>query len=463
MYIDIKRYKRYSTRPTLKKLPSEIIILILQYCSTPENLQSALQASPIFYRVFLENKAAIRAEIAYGAFHPSTLPLALVICKANFEASVFFNKHVFPNVNLTFLYLMSTGFLFNDDPNKPCLKRSRQAKVGYSLFRLWRIVDRCIKDYIVHASSHMSEKATWKRTAATPGHYKLELSRSEYYRLQRAFLYLELYRRLFGRIDAPGSRSFYLTKLSWTKETLLTCLSDLEQLELWSVYCYLKFRMSNIFNEVDEHLMFTFKTVEVVAYDSRTPYDFVDCVDLPSAKSLILNSSRVREARIDFLIELGLPFCIDFFDKTVREQASLVLQYTRHRCVEPLKTTLGRAALKYKQFSRVSKGTLAYNAYEHTLPGAKCIPVGIKGVQKVYKTQEKALNGYFFWDMERIENTSFQKQKSDHIITLRRLWRVNQWEKRFKNSYFKKDFLKDSEILYEEKDPSYEFLEDLEY
>ena len=303
----------------------------------------------------------------------------------------------------------------------------------------------------------------WARIMACMGFTKIKLSKDEYYRLQRAFLFFELYRRLFGSSSIPKfarpDRLGYDYKLKF-----LSCLFLPMRRELWSVYSYLKSRMSRAFDEIDDFLILKFKKAEKAPTNDHNYREYIDCADLPSARWFIFNSPEIREARMEFLIELGLPFCVHFFTRRIFGQASLALQLMNHRCLEPLDYALRKVPVSVMDVIEASSlRKCVGNAQE--LADGMTFPRGTATLPIVLKYPSRALNGYYFWDKKRIRRTSFKTLRNDVPRSLPMREEVKRWKRILQDMSLRTASLfKDENKILRQQTGSYlDELEKLEY
>ena len=456
----------------LTDLPPEVIILVLQNLSSPRNLRLAIRAASLLYRVFLEHESAIGAAIGHGAFHEATLPLAVSVCRANLEACDVMRQRILQYPECSYPpYTVQVykaykkemaNFIFRGMRSRERLPSDPKI-LGLSLYRLWRIVDWCSKDYARQASAYVKGRMPGARAKESIDFGKIDLSDNEYYRLQRGFLFFELYRRLFGCSSMPKSACHDMWAHKKKLEFLNSIFPSMKR-ELWSVYSYLKSRMLRAFDEIDDYLMLILKKMKDIPCEGHSPHRYIDCVDLPSARWFIFNSARMRETRADFLLELGLPFCVHFFTKDIRGQASLALQHVKYRCLEPLGHALKRA-IGFTMYPGECYNLLTCMTDAIELPYSGYSPGRRENVPEMLKFPVLALSGCYFWDEERIRRTNFKSPRSDVIRSLRRRKEAKRWRQVLKDMCLRRASLSNDEnkVIQQHSDPYYNELEELEY
>lgn len=66
---------------SLEKLPTELLVWILQYLSSPDQLYKAIITCRAIYDAFRSSMVSILASVMEQAIHPAVLPLAILICE----------------------------------------------------------------------------------------------------------------------------------------------------------------------------------------------------------------------------------------------------------------------------------------------------------------------------------------------------------------------------------------------
>ena len=268
-------------RLSLDTLSPDILSLVLRQLGSPREVFSAIRVCSILYNVFQLDKTRILANAVQRSFHPAVLPIALVICDvkkdptliAHFEDDMLSEDHYLDDLNMSDYSLwwnqdeVKYEFLRGTiiDTAEKLLKDSGFAKskfqdldgVTLPLCRLWKLVDIFIKDYSKQALAQLRGEGSECWSADEPSEETSGLDNideDEYGRLQRAFVWFELWRRLFGGYDDYKWRK----RRHWEHCAFQISMSPIEIAELWSVYEYLIDRMDYVLETVDRYLIFRF-------------------------------------------------------------------------------------------------------------------------------------------------------------------------------------------------------------
>ena len=368
-----------------ERLPLEISRFVLSHVDSPQDFYSLICASPICFRIFCCDKEYYLSTVLHQCYGRANLILGLRILKAGkilvnpptqqkpylqFETPdgtdrpEWIAKHVGRHIKETRLNL-------HEDPlSEPCIaeagertkeeeQQERQSARKSAepqekpvekstrlrqLCRLWRLVDYFIEDYSRQATKHVKRirlNSASEKVQISPldswAIFRHGLSRQEYNRIQRAFLYFELYRRLYSGLEpyiSPEEENDEgIGDINTEQAQFSALLTGCENVELGSVHDHLAMRMGQVFRRVWNYV------------DSRR--DVIDGASALNAngdgKNDIVREKELRllwrlQALFDdtdlkspetaaFLVEFGLPFCQRFFSMPVSKQASII-----HRC-----------------------------------------------------------------------------------------------------------------------------------
>ena len=313
------------------------------------------------------------------------------------------------------------------------------------LCKLWNIVDYFIKDYsqqilrqtkrihlpLVNGTGRigvLDDKAI----------YKYGLSRVEYDRMQRAFLYFELYRRLYGGQEpyitfeesnedigcANMEQDEFGRMLYWHENTELSLVYEYLARRMAQVFviveAYASRRMAHVFVTVEKY---TNRRMDIVEEESlchndrgsaaRLSDDGDDVMESSMKEGRLIKRLRMllkdgdlsRPETLAYLLEFGLPFCRRFFLMPVSRQASIIHRYRAESRQASLAHTLMLTVpdgedYKYQRLQdppRFRTGSVGWRVwrkqFEESLPS-----------RDMYRGQYGlGLLGYFFWDDNRVE------------------------------------------------------------
>ena len=362
-----------------ERLPQEIHDLIFSYFHTPTDFYNLIRASPLHFRIYFCDKERYLQSILSQSYDRVNLILALRILVAGrplpsltedllveFKIPGGASRIDWILHHLTCHGYETRSFEYHDpfsvkgmweekcvaDQEKPVhtaestkLIRLRQ------LCRLWRLIDYFIHDYSRQALKQLKRIClrTTNKSSFAPSvicqygvskEYRHCLTRHEYDRMQRAFLYFELYRRLFGgsqphaspEVDREDNNvmAFNIDQFRFSIE-----LTSYENAELASIYDYVAIRMTEVFDRVKSY----------VASRLSIGYGHGDA---PVAEyrlykqlsQLLENTNTSRPETVAFLVELGLPFCRRFFFMPAPRQAAVIHRYRTSVCHSSLSHAL---------------------------------------------------------------------------------------------------------------------------
>ena len=277
----------------LEALPVEILVSILKCLSSPEQLYFVIRASPTIYQIFRSHIVSILVAVVKRAIHPAVLPLAVLICDINKDVNLvrhdgyfhvsedlcnqpYFlfgieaNQDIKQNGNyeenskeeaelnediryVHFRQKLKDVFDSSVDPYEESQRKLYDLKVLVPICRLYSIVDFFVGEYCRWCSMNIHSYAKTEghndtvELSSTFDVEKEKLSTNEYARLQRAFFWFEIHRRLFSDVEDYAIISSDDADSSYLKSTTFPYLPDTTNRELQSVSAYLVQRMSVIY------------------------------------------------------------------------------------------------------------------------------------------------------------------------------------------------------------------------
>ena len=373
-----------------ESLPSELKHSVLSYLDSPQDFYYLIRASPAYFRIFRCDEEHYLYKALKRSTHEFNLLLAVRVLKAGkisveppteqrphlhfvspggISRQKWIQRHVWRHQNeaeeyegddsLTESCLAGEGEKLSgekreeeEEEDAEARKRredaeARERPVGKlerlrQLSRMWRLTDYFIGDYSQKALRHIKrfrlESSSGKSQIGpqdSPEMFRHGISRVEYDRMQRAFLYFELYRRLFGGLDPYVSLEERRTEgridhTDGERSDFGWLIAFSENVELNSVYDYIAARMGRVFGRVRSYV-----NDRLDAIDRNSARDaFKDGNENVSTEGERLLLSRLQKfledtelqcpATVAFLVECGLPFCRRFFSMPVSKQALII-------------------------------------------------------------------------------------------------------------------------------------------
>ena len=459
-----------ATNDPFELLPLEVNVHILSFVDSPRELYRLIRASRFLFQLFCYDREKYLSSALRQCFDRANLMVALRILKAgrlllsfsSSEPCVEFKtpegsgradwimKHIRVHAKETGSDLpenpLSTLQIDIEEGKKEKKKKVDGRKKGEvseadltdyctrlgQLCRLWGIIDYFIRDYSQQVLGQANRirlplvNETSRRSALSDeAIYKYGLSRVEYDRMQRAFLYFELYRRLFGGQEpyiSPEESEDDIGDVNTEQSNFsMILLFSHEITELASVYEYLARRMAQVFVHVEAYTNGRMDIVEEESLrcngggSAARPDDVDGDVIEKSMKegrlirrlrSLLEDGDLRRPETLAFLVEFGLPFCKRFFFMPVARQASIIYRYrsdVRHPSLAHtlmLTVAEGEEDPKYEKLRnppRFRTGSIGWKTWQNQPEGSACD-------RDIYRAQYGlGLIGYFFWDDERFE------------------------------------------------------------
>ena len=329
-----------------KRLPMEININILSYIGSPRELYHLIRASRFFYQLFYSDQKKYLLFALRRSYNPANLILGIRILKAG---RLLLSPSSLGKPDQDEEFEMPDGFnredwvlkhigehekeMYSDVPENPLSggvveeEQSKNITRLYQLCRLWRIVDYFIEDYSRQILRHMKRIRLYLINGTNQialmhkeAIHRYSLSRVEYDRIQRAFLYFELHRRLFG-----GQKPYIyrMRSVNIARAALDCMLLSHERAQLVSIYEYLTRRMAQIFKNIKVYIL---RRKEIMGENGMCRQEYFVFYLLQK------HLERVNIQRSDtlaFLTELGLPFCRRFFSMPVSQQTLIVFRYDK--------------------------------------------------------------------------------------------------------------------------------------
>ena len=292
----------------------------------------------------------------------------------------------------------------------------RDELVVMKLCRLCCLTDYFVWDYVRYARTQLEtpecvelEPAGGRQVTLIPN----ELSAAEYGRLQRAFLYLELFRYLFGAFKwhrdvmddsiAPTIRPYnklYRIFFGW--------MTGFEQTELLSVSEYLMSDMGRQFDTIEDHAITQIRRAAALrseSEDSKINHDFGEVNIQPQSGHfgcLPFLQKRNRywhRGCLSEIVDLGLPFYRHFSQLNRPIQLRVLNDYVwshhhywsinRHVIHRPWRGPDYGYRAEYRELGKTI--TAPSTGYEHLYASKKG-----KITQKVKYNLRQC--GYLFWD-----------------------------------------------------------------
>ena len=415
---------------SFEELPPEILLLIFENLITPSYVFSLIRASPVAFRVFQRKKVAVLGNVIRRSIHPAVLPLAITVCDAARDTSFSVCSMAWEKakkechdpdyayfslwLRAFYKYIYRTTSAIGSEIRL----RVKAADTAYdidfrlqdlslvlSLCRLWCATEFFIRDYPAESfQEHYANEATNKRpksASSLSGNADLGLSKSEYGRLQRGLFHFELYRHLFGAVN----RHRWLSEGRETNSTqhymFMSCLTEAEKGELFSIQQHLGSRMNVELTSIYCYLVSKIEDLP------RRKFQFMSSISTPKAR---LKRSAFKQFDIvdTALTELGLPFIQTFIKMGFKERLAVVklcASQRREPKVEPYSRsyngnewTTARCA-KYSFFHQLQQRKQSKLMARLTHEGRSEKSVWpLKAI--TFDSGYKAF-GYFFWDDTR--------------------------------------------------------------
>ena len=403
---------------SIEDFSADVNLLILLQLSSPKDLYLIINASPLHYEIFRKNKERIFVAAVKQAIYPEVLPLARRVCRAANTLSV---SACTKDGEL--------GETENDENNLADFKRNRvrlflefgdgqaneaslrDPSVFIPLSRLWNVIDYFVTEYSSQALSKWQHFVDVQKIKKPVGNERISghgqnLSKIEYGRLQRAFCYFELYRRLFGGENYLLWRSGDWGGVHKQQRSFVSRLTRSEICELQSVYEYLVARLENIFDNMENFMISRFEVAAKQDDESLGSYIPVNLMDLYGLNLFHSMHKSDQKAVIAFMVELGLPFLRQFFQKSIEKQTAIAVEYTVKQHDNSLGVVLEEArrfsrGLDEKQSANNDSLMSASVGYVHRgkLPRRLLIDTSNEEELEDYGLRQ---TNYFFWDKARL-------------------------------------------------------------
>ena len=403
---------------SIEDFSADVNLLILLQLSSPKDLHSIIKASPWHNEIFRKNEERILVAVVKQAIHPEVLPLARRVCKA-------------ANILGVSAYTKDgeLGETENDENNLADFKRNRvrlflefgdgqanetslrDPSVSIPLSRLWNVVDYFITEYSLQTLSKWQHFVDGQKLKKPVGNERISghgqnLSKTEYGRLQRAFCYFELYRRLFGGENYLLWRSGDWGGVHEQQRSFVSRLTRSEICELQSVYEYLVARLEDTFDNMEDFMISRFEDAAKQDDESLGSYIPVNSMDLYGLNLFHSMHKSDQKAVIAFMVELGLPFLRQFLQRSIEKQTAIAVEYTVKQHDESLGVVLEEAGrfsrgLDEKQSANYDSLMSASVGYLRRGKLPKRLLVGTSDEEEIedYGLRQA---GYFFWDKARL-------------------------------------------------------------
>lgn len=378
----------------LEKLSPELAAMILQLLYTPKDLHSTICASPFYLAVFRNNKPRILAAVIQRAFSSATHDALLALC-ASPASTTTAKRPKTPLARLNHLKEEELGTVLLDPT------------VSIPLCRLWHVVNCFVDGYCQASLAKLHECAQhWNEEPQGASLYAV--SDNERYRLQRAFVRFETYRRCFG---GPDRRLWIFRDPGWVTDAdyvtqdhrmFVGRFLAWELEELHSVYDYL---VSIVGDTVDDLENFLFAQLQAPSKEDGEDLGDIleelhfDLIGLSMFQQGAMGARDSRPHQIAHMVELGLPFLQRIGKMSMDDRMATITPFTWKARKPSLDYVLEHvtcstrdndqeAAASKDPISRANAGWL----WRHSA-GRDCDVSQNHGLRSL---------GYVFWDEERL-------------------------------------------------------------
>ena len=410
-----------TSQSALELLLPELQRRILSQTDSFESLYSLIRASPRLYQVFRLNKQITLSNLACRQFDPATIRAALGIEKLRqIEHPPFSRDTVLQFFNLEY-----------DEPTdfpQPILP----LPVSTNLRKLDGTIRFLTNDYVqntlpivtqLSSSEHPAIRTEYKRDCGVP---RPTISRSESFRLRRAFCRFETYRQLFSRCSldinhdlqrCPSDPSLTVFEQA---EKFFQHMPAHQAAEVACVRDYLHRRLRGVFDQVEDEVVQELQEECPNPMDRRQALEWAyydtggRLQDVAEDMHYFGYLGKIDQRHhIEHLTSLGLPYVRRLLESSGDERRNLLLR-TGAGCYKQEDRDFVSAALGVDSFSGQRKmyrwrgRNIKSCLDERTkldLPPGWLWAHKDNDYHSVVDLYAKGLRdwGYVFWDLERLQ------------------------------------------------------------
>ena len=349
---------------SIESLPIEINLLLFSRLHTLADVYSLIRASPIHHAVFRSDRSRILDGALNRSYYRVNLLLALAVSRieklseltpyartawGSIDTHEKLMRSVKDHLKGRGKHLVYDSWLFTSG--------SWDWEEGWvwdeatlmPLCRLWMLTDHFIGHFVrdVHGrwlSSGISvgDKREWMDSTVDLS-YRHGLSKNEYNRMGRGFLYFEMYCRMFGGVRSPYTRQdAEHDYLYHEQKVFVSSLTYPEAGAIFTVIEYLTRCMADTFDRINGYTRHRFDQLLKQA-KSNLKDDNSESAGknrLQEIRRVLQNRKRRQPEVFNYMIELGLPFCRRFFRMDTADQTRMAHQYSARECKASLATAL---------------------------------------------------------------------------------------------------------------------------
>ena len=318
------------------------------------------------------------------------------------------------------------------------------------MLHLLRIIQSFVKDFTSQALIILDHHSNQSDNLPSKNKEIEDLSESELGRVQRAFIWFEIYRRILGGFDnRPKDDESLCTLISFHIP-----MTGAEISELYTVQEYLERLVEEVFYKIEQFAevrakedkeaaaILTFS--EELEEDSltRVERDFRSSPGFPepyvSVGDMFWNKSRISQSykgSAAFLVELGLPFCRKFlFEMSLQQQMTAVrLALPHHRILSLRSMTLYNilSLVLGTGFNGAVSRKIEPNCHTECLYRDRAYltsePWDMFQLAQAYESRQA---GCCFWSENRLRAKGFDPESHPNVIALSLLFaeKLNQFK-----------------------------------
>ena len=383
-------------------LPIEIGLLILHQLDSVRTLHCFISASSYHYRLFRENRLNILAFVVPRSFHPSLLPLAVLVCEASDISLQFDIRQGEYDYKCPRTLPAKTAFsarkrkavakfLTKQWSEESLLASLHSKAIVLPLCRLYYVMDYFIMDYFEQTLALVQKHDRWGIFNSNQS-----ISDCEYARLQRAFLHFELYRRLLGGLRKESWQGSEQARVKREHLYFLAYLELHEMRELLAIYEYLQRRIEDLMDRTEDLLV---EFVQNAPPGSPFPICTLD-LQLPLYGTY---SKDAQQAVVAFLNELGLPFQRLLFNaKDTKEFMQIAMLFENVPREPTLSTVIKENEFRERHLNSDSIVSIIHAKHGpgSELQISQCIDDDTQTPSA--ELHQLRLSGCYFWDRGRI-------------------------------------------------------------
>ncbi len=341
-----------TSQNALELLLPELQRRILLQLESFDTLHALILASPRLYQVFRLNRKVVLSELARQRFGPAAIEAGLAIERLCQIEDPPFSRD-------TLLQFFEPSFDKLDSSHDSVLPLPVSTKLG----KLDETLRFFIDDYARNTLPILTQlknldrrntKADYNQVLSTS---RLGISKSELYRLRRAFCRFEVYRQLFSRctsnLDHKLRQCSYEPSLT-AYEQAETFFQDMPAYQATEIACirdYLHRRLRGVFDEVEDEIV---QRLQKGCPNPRDQHEALNWDWYNGARHQYLAddehyfgySGKYKQSyHIEYLLSLGLPYIRKILESAGDERQELLLRDDDYRCNAYLEYDFITAAL----------------------------------------------------------------------------------------------------------------------